>query len=113
VPEALRAREVGSGSARIFHDRRIHHTRAASGVLLYVSLLERRAVVLADRGAFEALGQDSIDDVCRGLTEDLRRGDVPAALCASVRRLGELLGKKLPRGSADRNELADALITID
>ncbi len=108
------ATEVAERAAAIFHDSRVHHTGGEAGVLVYLSLFEQGAVILADRAAFEALGQETLDAICRELTAELRGGgDVTASLCATIRRLGDALAPKLPRRGNDRNELADALVTID
>ena len=65
TPRGQMIEETNAAAAQLFHDSRIHHTAAASGVLVYLSLFERRAVILADRAAFDALGQTRIDELCR------------------------------------------------
>ncbi len=112
VPRGEMVSEVLDRASQVFHDRRVHHTAGSGGVLVYLSLFERRAVVLADQKAFEALGRDSVDEIFRKLAADLRRLGATAALCAAIERLGDLLSVKLPRAPGDRNELADALVTI-
>jgi putative membrane protein len=103
---------VDGRAAQLFSDRRIHHAPSESGVLVYVSLFERRAAILADRTAFDVLGQERLDALCDWLTGDLKRGDVTGSLCTIVERLGDALADDLPRSDADANELDDALITI-
>ncbi len=112
VPAGQMTIEVAERAAQLFFDQRVRHTDAATGVLVYLSLFERRAVILADDQAFEALGQDILDQECRQLTADARRGDLTGALCAAIGRLGDLLARKLPRGAGDRNELADVLVEL-
>ena len=103
---------VDGRAAQLFFDQRIHHAPTESGVLVYISLFERRAAILADRTAFPVLGQERLDEMCAWLTGDLKRGDVTGSLCAMIERLGAILADDLPRGEGDQNELADALITI-
>ena len=107
------AQEVDARAAQLFFDKRVHHTSAAGGVLIYLSLLERRAVVLADRRAFDALGQSAIDEICSQLTRDLKAGGVRAALEAAIQGTGVRLAGTLPRGADDRDELANALVVGD
>jgi len=113
VPPAEIAVEVEQRAAQLFHDQRIHHTDGSGGVLVYLSLFERRAVILADRAAFEALGKPTLDGLCSELIAEARRGDLPLALAATIRRLGDLLAEKLPRADDDVNELPDAVVVID
>jgi len=105
-------RAVDERAAQLFFDQRVHHAPTGSGVLIYVSLFERRAAILADRTAFDVLGQKRIDEMCRWLSGDLKRGDVTGSLCTMIERLGDALAGDLPRADGDENELPDALITI-
>ena len=59
--------EVNLRARELFFDRRIHHTTGASGLLIFVSLYERMAVVLGDRSVVEALGQTFCEDLCQRL----------------------------------------------
>ena len=102
----LRARQV-------FFDQRVHHTAGSSGILIYVSLFERMAAVLADQAIVEKLGQAALDELCVRLTGQLRGQDPTAAICETVRAAGERLAAVLPRALDDVNELPNALVVID
>ncbi|MCP3904834.1 MAG: hypothetical protein GY715_14500 [Planctomycetes bacterium] len=108
-----RERAVDERAAQLFFDRRIHHAPTECGVLIYVSLFERRAAVLADRTVFGVLDQARVDELCVWLTGDLKRGDVTGSLMTIIQRIGAALAEELPRREGDENELSDALITID
>lgn len=113
TPTVQMREEVYSRAREIFFDRRIHHTRSGSGVLLYVSLLERRAAVIADQRVLDQLGQQQIDELCSELTRRLQEANVIDALCDTVQLAGQHLSRVLPRGDDDVNELADALVVFD
>ena len=53
--------EVAARARETFFDKRIHHTSDATGLLIYVSLFEHRAVVLGDQNVMDKLGQDFLD----------------------------------------------------
>ncbi len=107
-------REEVYGRAReIFFDKRVHHTGGGSGVLLYVSLFERMAAVIADQGILDKLGQENIDELCREFTQRLHEGTPIDALCDTASSLGRRLAPLLPRAEDDVNELSDALVVID
>jgi putative membrane protein len=105
--------EVQTRARGLFFDQRVHHTEASTGLFLYVSLFEHLAVVLADQGVLNQLGQKGVDELCQQLTEGLHRGDATAALCETIRTAGDRLAALLPRVQGARNELHDALVTID
>lgn len=113
TPRRETAEEVEARARQTFFDQRVHHTDGSSGVLLYVSLLERRAAVLVDESIRSGLGQAAIDSLCRDLTRRLASGSLAAAFTETIDQVGELLGPKLPRTTDDRNELSDALTVLE
>jgi putative membrane protein len=110
---AMLREETELAARALFHDERIHHTRRASAVLIYVSLYEHVVCVLPDEQAEAALGPEALAAVRDKLTAELRRGDPIAALVAAIELLGEKLAEALPGDADDDNELEDALILVD
>jgi putative membrane protein len=113
TPRGHMEQEVAARARAVFFDRRVHHTAGGSGLLLFVSLHERTACVLGDEEVLERLGQEALDEVCGLLVRGMRDGDATAALSAAIRELGARLARVLPRAGGDRNEIADALVTLD
>jgi len=114
TPRAEMEAEVNVRARQVFFDFRVRRTKDRGGVLLFVSLFERIAVVLADDVAAEKLGAGAIEQLCNRLTEHLRGGaNVAQAMSETVRSAGEQLAPVLPRQADDVNELPDTLITID
>jgi len=105
--------EVRQAARAMFFDRRIQRTAGATGLLLYVSLYERLAVVIADDAVTEKLGQDAINDICAELTGKLRSENMTAAICETLTSAGQRLGEVLPRQDDDVNELPDTLVILD
>ena len=113
TPSAMLRDEVQSRARQVFFDTRVHHTQSRSGLLLYVSLFEHQAVVLADATLVERLGQPQLDALCRQLTDALRGGSLSTALCDTIAAAGQQLARVLPRAANDVNELPDALVVLD
>jgi len=107
------ADEVRRRARTTFFDSRVHHTKDSTGLLIYVSLLERRAEVVADQAVTSALGQAKLDAICKVLTDQLSAGSVVDAFAAAIHSAGEQLGAVLPRTDGDENELSDALVILD
>lgn len=104
--------EVERAANHVFHTQRLGATRSRGGVLVYVSLFEREVVVLADQGAFAALGEPGVDAVRDLAVARLAAGDLPGALVAAIEALGDRLAASLPRAPDDTDELADAVLLI-
>ncbi|MEQ9408345.1 MAG: hypothetical protein RIK87_11490 [Fuerstiella sp.] len=105
--------EVNLRARELFFDRRVHHTSAASGVLIFVSLYERMAVVLGDRRVVETLGEGFPEELCQRLTASLKQADVGSAICDTIHHATPFLVSALPRTDSDVNELSDALVLLD
>jgi putative membrane protein len=113
TPRRQMREEVCARAREVFYDRRVSRTVGRSGVLLYVSLYERMAAVVADDAVLEKLGQGAIDELCSELTTRLRRESPTAAFCAAIAAAGQRLAPLLPRAADDVNELGDALVLLD
>lgn len=105
--------EVQVAARQAFFDNRIHHTAGATGVLIYVSLYEHQAVVLADQQVLDKVGQPAIDDVCAKLTSKLREGNLAQAFIDAIEATGDMLATPLPRQADDVDELSNALVLVD
>ncbi len=104
---------VSSRAREVFFDRRVHHTSGGTGMLIYVSLFEHRAVVLADQVVLEKIGQDKLDLLCQQLTDRLKEGDATQAMRHVIQEAGNELAAVLPQKDGSTNELSDALVLID
>ena len=84
-------------------------TQDDTGVLLYISLAERTAVVIPDLAVRRAMPPEAWARAVLGLRDLLARGAPATALLAPISALGDLCGEVLPRADDDRNELPDAV----
>jgi putative membrane protein len=115
TPRKQMVEEVAARAREVFFDNRVHHTSGATGLLIYVSLYERTAMILGDQEILgnPSLGQAFIDRCCQQLTEGLHQGHPSDAICAVIEQAGQQLAESLPRQDDDVNELHDALVLID
>lgn len=104
--------EVNHAARAVFTAQRLHSTRDAGGVLLYISLFERRAVVLADDGVVKKVGAEfeaRLRDIAIG---QLRAGGRAATFIETVKAAASELAGPLPRQEDDVNELPNHLVCI-
>jgi putative membrane protein len=102
---------VHSRGLAAFTAHGLHHTKAHTGILLLVSLLEHRVVVLADRGINEKVPPGTWDEVVQMLTAGLKSGNGCDAFCRAIQRCGAILAQHFPRSADDVDELANKLVT--
>jgi putative membrane protein len=110
IAKAELAERVAERAAQAFLSEQVFATRDRTGVLIFVSLFERRVVVLADSGINARVCQEDWDGVVAGVVAAMRAGEIGKALADGIRRCGGILAEhRVERRSDDRDELADGL----
>ncbi|MEP6635601.1 MAG: hypothetical protein ABJB97_02665 [Acidobacteriota bacterium] len=104
--ERFRSAAVRQGAAAMFYEAGIANTAAEMGVLIYLSLFERRLELIADRGVLKALPPLEWNQCLFELSQAGRDPDV-ATMLKALRDLGALLAKHLPATGDNPNELPD------
>jgi putative membrane protein len=107
APNPLFEERVHHAASRAFHETGMVETRDRTGILIYVSLLERRVEVIADRGIHARVEDGTWNDVVERVLAGIRAGHADQGLIAGIRRCGEILAANFPPGPDDRNELPD------
>ena len=108
VDTDLREERVRRRSREVFLQEEVFNTRERTGILLYVSMFERRLEVLADSGVRLMVPPEVWEEIVDLMTEAFDRGEPSAGLLAAVEKCGLILGRdSLAHPPDDANELAD------
>jgi putative membrane protein len=107
---ARREHAVQGRALRAFYEKGLYKTAKNTGVLFFISILERKVWVLADKGIYEKISQSRLNSFATVVSEGIRQGRAAEALAAAIREAGELLRKHFPIQDGDTNELPDAII---
>lgn len=110
IPQAEIDTEVEERAITAFVEHGLHETRDRTGILILISLFERRVFVLADRGINDKVPQGTWDEVVTLISEGLRQGTACDSICNAIARCGELLAKDFPRRADDTDELPNLII---
>jgi len=102
----FRTQAARNGAAAMFYEAGIANTSAENGVLIYLSILERRLEVIADRGILKAVPALKWNNAVFELKQVARNPD-SENLIKVVRELGDLLAEHLPPTGENPNELPD------
>ena len=82
-----------------------------TGILILVSMLERRVHILADKGINDHVPAGTWEGLVNGIIVGIRTGHATAAICTAIAACGVLLAQVSPAESRDNpNELPDTLI---
>ncbi|HSB18692.1 MAG TPA: TPM domain-containing protein [Anaeromyxobacteraceae bacterium] len=95
---------------RAFAEHGLNRTQQGTGVLVFASLFERRAVILGDRGIDARMGDAEWRRAVDLLAAGMHRGDPAAGFSEAIAAVGARLAEHFPRApGAPANELPDAL----
>lgn len=103
--------EVYQRALEVFYENKISMTKERTGIVIYVSLLERKVQVLADCGVNEKVPENYWDELVGNLSSDISRGDLVEGIITSIHTCGEKLIENFPIKEDDTNEITDELIT--
>jgi putative membrane protein len=103
---AFRSKAVRTAAAAMFYEAGIANTNAEMGVLIYLSLLERRLELIADRGVLKKVPAQEWNLVLSELHEAGEKPE-PKHFLEALRRFGKLLATHLPPTGENPNELPD------
>ena len=106
-------KEVGRAALAAFYRHKLDATRERNGVLLFISVFERRVFILADKGVNDKVDPAFWRGMVDSLTTAIRHGDRGPAVCRTVADIGAVLRQHFPPRPDDRNELDDLIVEAD
>jgi putative membrane protein len=101
---------VSDRAVRAFYEKGLYRTRDENGILIFISILERKVWILGDRGVDKRISPESWQAHATEISAGIRGGKTCDALCAVIGKCGLVLAEHFPRKADDTNELADELI---
>jgi putative membrane protein len=104
------AHAVQERAVRAFYEKGLYKTRDENGILIFLSILERKVWILGDRGVDRRIPQESWQEYAKELSEGIRRGNACDSLCSVIEKCGRVLAEHFPRKEDDTNELTDEVI---
>jgi len=104
--EAVRLR-----AERAFFERGLYKTKRNTGVLFFLSLLERKVWILADKGIYEKMEQETLNRFANEVSRGIREGRACDALSKAIQEIGVVLSRHFPITSDDTDELPDEVMT--
>lgn len=107
--KTTRAHEAAIKHFKVGAERRTH---GRTGVLLYLSMQEHRAEIIADEPIAAKVNAEVWGQAMADMLEHIKRGEVAEGLAAGARDVAEVLSEHFPRTEDDQNELPDRLIEV-
>jgi len=92
---------------KVFERLGMHKTAARNGVMVYVSVTDRKLAVIGDRGIHERVGEAYWQGLVAAVRERMSQQQARGALIHAIAEVGRELGRHFPRRPGDKNELSD------
>lgn len=113
VPRRVRRRAVRDRALRHFVESGVYATRNGTGILIFVSYLEREVHIVADRCVAAEVPQSEWDSLAAAVAAGIKAGKAADALRDAVLRAGDLLAARFPASRDNPNELSNALAILE
>jgi putative membrane protein len=102
--------EVQEAAVTRFFGQGLHRTRDETGVLILISVFERKVWVLADRGIDAKVREGQWEEIVAMITDGIRQNRPAEAICRAVEQVGELLAGHFRVKPDDTNELHNLIV---
>jgi putative membrane protein len=112
TPASTKNRRVRRRALELFRVAAEHKTKGRTGVLLYVSLAEHRAEIVADQAIHSQVEPDVWGEAMAALVERIKAGQPGEGMALAVEKVGEVLARHLPPTHDNPNEIPDRLIEL-
>lgn len=112
VPGPLKSQRVHERAVSHFKVGAEARTHGRTGVLVYLSMQEHRAEIVADTPIAEKVSADVWGEAMADMLAEIRKGCIAEGIAAGVRDVGIVLSQHFARDADDVNELPDRLIEL-
>ncbi len=112
TPPGLKRSRVRNAAIKAFRVGIEARTRAATGVLIYLSLAEHRAEILGDAAIASKVEAANWGETMAAMLTEVKAGRPGDGIIEAVRLTGALLATHFPRSHDDQNEMPDRLIEL-
>lgn len=112
VPAAVKRHRAARHAMEQFLAHNLHATPERTGVLVFASLAEHHAAIVADEGIDAQVDEGVWIEIVDRMTERLAEGQVAEAFEEAIAACGEVLAEHVPPSAVSENELPDRLVEV-
>lgn len=113
VPSRLKHKWAHAHALEQFAAQEMHTTSGRTGVMIFVSVIEHYAEVIADTAIYEKVSPDVWQGIVSDLAAHIGQREPKEGFVSAITKAGELLAEHFPPGSINENELSNHLIVIE
>jgi putative membrane protein len=112
IPGTIKTRRALGRAIDLFKVGAERRTHGRTGILIYLSMQEHRAEIVADEAIVGKVDEEVWGEAMAAMLAELKQGRLAEGMIAAVERVGVVLAEHFPRAEDDINELPDRLIEL-
>ena len=112
IPKSAKEEKVKEKAQLSFMEYEVSKTRDRTGVLIFISNLERKVLIMADTGIAEVYSNQSWQKQVDRIINGIKGNNFGAELVEVITEIGEVLTKNFPIKEDDTNELPNQVREI-
>ncbi|MDC0886320.1 hypothetical protein OAS19_00805 [Altererythrobacter sp.] len=112
IPGPVKTARVHKQAIKHFKVGAERRTTGRTGIMIYLSMREHRAEIVADEPIARLVSADVWGEAMSDMLVEIRDGKIAEGMAAGVRDVGVVLSEHFPRSDDDVNELPDRLIEV-
>lgn len=112
TPRPIRNARVRARAVTCFKVGAERRTHGRTGILIYLSMAEHRAEIVADEAITGQVSPEVWGHAMASMITELAKGRVADGMIAAIHEVGAVLAEHFPRAENDVNELPDRLIEV-
>jgi putative membrane protein len=112
IPRALRRAAAHRAAMEQFMIRGMARKKNRASVLIFASLAEHYARIVADDGIAAKVDQSVWQDAIQALLEHARKGDIAEGFVIAVEKCGQVLAEHFPPEAGQQDQLPDRIYLI-
>jgi len=113
VPRSVQKERAHRRALEQFLTQNLHTAKSRTGVLIFVSVAERYAEIIADAAIHAKVPEGTWDKLVQDMTRRIGEGRIVEAFVAAVEGAGALLAQHFPPGAAPPHDLPNHLIVLE
>lgn len=111
VPDKVKLTLVEEKALKEFYAKGIYKTKDKTGILILLSLLERKVYILSDKGIYEKISQDRLNRYAKTISTGIKNKNGKNALIEVLNDMGKILAEHFPIKPEDTNELSNSVVS--
>ena len=110
ISKAEMEAEVNEAAVTSFYREGLYRTRDETGILIFISVFERKVCVLADKGINSKVHEGQWNEIVAMIIEGIKKKRQADAICEAIEKMVLLLKEHFPVRQDDTDELENLIV---